>query len=428
MRFAHLADCHLGAWRDKTLKELNLQTFITALDSCVEQKVDFIIISGDLFDTTLPDLSIVKKAVDKIREVKDQGIPFYITCGSHDFAPNAVSIIDILTSSGLLTKIVDAEIIDEKVHLNFIEDPKTGAKITGLSGRRLGLEKKYYSILDTESLEKEKGFKIFAFHNAIIELRSPFANYPEGVPLSYFPKGFNYYAGGHVHEKIEKELPDYGLITYPGALFGSTFTDLEHTGKGEKRGFYVIDFDNKITNTQFIEVNLTEVIFKQISADKKNARQVEELLEKATNECQAKDKIALLKVTGELSLGKPSDINFNSIKQILLQKQAIYATINHYNLSTEEKLELKIKGENRQQIETNILHDMIGSFQIDPALKDEVKSIIEKKLTAQNGINFAKNLLRSLCIEKNEGEKKRDFEKRVLQNTLHLLDLGEVEK
>ena len=427
MRFAHLGDCHIGAWRDKKLKELNLQVFINTLDSCVDQKVDFIIISGDLFDTTLPDLTLVKKAVDKIKEVKDKGIPFYITYGSHDFAPNSVSIIDILTSSGLLKKVVDAEIVDEKVHLNFVQDPKTGAKMAGLSGRRLGLEKKYYNMLDIESLEKENDFKIFVFHNAIIELRSKTASYPEGVPISCFPKGFDYYAGGHVHENIEKEITDYGLITYPGSLFGSSFTDLEHTGKGEKRGFYIIDFEDKITNSQFIEVNICEVFFKQINADKKTARQVEEMLKKAASECEVKNKIALLKVTGELSIGKPSDINFNSIQQILLEKQAIFASINHYNLSTEEKLELKIKGENRQEIETKILDDMVYSFKIDPALKTKVKSKIENMLTEPNGMNLARNLLRSLCIEKNEGEKKRDFEKRVLQNTLHLLDLGEVE-
>ncbi|MCW4031145.1 MAG: DNA repair exonuclease [Candidatus Bathyarchaeota archaeon] len=428
MRFAHLADCHIGAWRDKKLKELNLQAFITALDCCVDKKVDFIIISGDLFDTTLPDLSIVKKAVDKIKEVNNQGIPFYITYGSHDFAPNAVSIIDILTSSGLLTKIVNAEINDEKVHLSFLEDPKTGAKVAGLSGRRLGLEKKYYTMLETETLEQEKGFKIFAFHNSIMELRSPAANYPEGVPLSSFPKGFDYYAGGHVHEKIEKELPDYGLITYPGTLFGSTFTDLEHTGKGYRRGFYVIDFEDKIDDIKFIDVCLNEVFFKQINADKKTAKQVEELLRNTANEAKVKDKIALLKVVGKLSLGRPSEVNFNSIKQILIEKQALYSNINRYSLSTEEKLELKIKGENRQEIETNLLHDVIGTFKIDPALHEKVKSRIEKKLTAQNGVNLAKNLLRSLCIEKNEGEKKRDFEKRVLQYTLPLLGLGETEQ
>lgn len=426
MRFAHFGDCHIGAWRDNKLKDLNLQAFIKTLDSCVDQKVDFIIISGDLFDTALPDLSIVKKAVDKIKEVKDQKIPFYINYGSHDFAPNSVSIIDILTSSGLLTKVVDAQIIDEKVNLNFVQDAKTGVKMAGLSGRRLGLEKKYYNMLDIESLEKENGFKIFVFHNAIIELRSKTATYPEGVPISCFPKGFNYYAGGHVHDNIEKEITDYGLIIYPGSLFGSTFTDLEHTGKGEKRGFYIVDFDKKITNYQFIEVCLNEVFFKQMNADKKTARQVEELLKKVAIECEVKNKIALLKVVGELSIGKSSDINFNSIKQILLEKQAIFASINHNNLSTEEKLELKIKGENRQEIETKILEDMVCSFKIDPALKTEVKSKIENMLTKQNGKKLASNLLRSLCTEKNEGEKKRDFEKRVLQNTLHLLDLVEV--
>jgi hypothetical protein len=116
----------------------------------------------------------------------------------------------------------------------------------------------------------------------------------------------------------------------------------------------------------------------------------------------------------------PCDTRFLSP---IFEKQAIYATINHYNISTEEKIELKIKGENRQEIETNMLHDIIGTFKIDPALKKEVKTKIQNKLTDQNGINLAKNLLRSLLLEKNEGEKKNDFEKRVLQNTLHLLEL-----
>ena len=84
-RFAHFADCHLGAWRDPKLKELNLSSFIKALDGCVSEKVDFIIISGDLFDTTLPDLAIVQRTVEKIKEVKDKGIPIYLTYGSHEF-------------------------------------------------------------------------------------------------------------------------------------------------------------------------------------------------------------------------------------------------------------------------------------------------------------------------------------------------------
>ena len=116
-RFAHFGDTHIGAWRDQKLKEMNMQAFIKALDECVEAKVDFVIIAGDLFDTTLPDLVLVQKAVEKIKEVKDKGIEFYLTYGSHDFAANSISIIDILNSAGLFTKVVNAEVIDEKVRL-----------------------------------------------------------------------------------------------------------------------------------------------------------------------------------------------------------------------------------------------------------------------------------------------------------------------
>ncbi len=423
-RFAHFGDCHLGAWRDQKLKEFNLTAFLKTLDGCVEEKVDFIIISGDLFDTTLPDLTLVKKAVEKIKEVKDKGIPIYLTYGSHDFAPNSTSIIDILNSSGLFKKIVEAEIENEKIKLKFTTDPQTKAKITGLSGRRLGLEKKYYTMLDSKKLESEKGFKIFAFHNAIIELRSPTASYPEGVPISSFPKGFDYYAGGHVHENLKHVMKEYGLIAYPGCLFGATFTDLEISAKGEKRGFFIIDFEDKINHVKFVEVKVVDVVFQQVNATKKTARQVEETLEEITNTSDFEGKIALLKIDGELLSGKPSDINFSSIKQTLYNRGAVVASISHYNLSTEEKnTPGQIKGENRQDIENKILSDIINSFKIDPTIKGPLRQKLEKALTSETGIKLSQNLLNSLKLEKQEGENKKDFEERVLKNTLYLLSL-----
>ena len=423
-RFAHLGDCHLGAWRDQKLKEINLSAFIQALDDCLSEKVDFIIISGDLFDTTLPDLAIVQKAVEKIREVKDKGIPTYLTYGSHDFAPNSISIIDILNSTGLFKKVVEAEVTNDKIQLRFVTDSKTGVKIAGLSGRRLGLEKKYFEMLESESLESELGFKIFVFHNAIIELRSPTASYPEGVPISNFPKGFDYYAGGHVHECLKHEVKGYGLFAYPGCLFGATFTDLELTAKGEKRGFFIVDFEDKIRNVRFVEIKASEVFFEEVNANKKTAKQIAETLSKIADEAEVKGKIALLKVDGELLSGKPSDINFTEIRQTLYDRGAIVANINHYNLSTEEKMNLgQVSGKSRQEIEAKIFTDMVNFFKIDPTLESSLKTKLEKALTQSAGVEFANNLLNSLKLEKQDGETKRDFEQRVLKNTLHLLNL-----
>jgi len=423
-RFAHLGDCHLGAWRDQKLKEINLSAFIQALDDCVSEKVDFIIISGDLFDTTLPDLAIVQKAVEKIREVKDKGIPTYLTYGSHDFAPNSISIIDILNSTGLFKKVVEAEVTKDKIQLRFVTDSRTGAKIAGLSGRRLGLEKKYFEMLESESLESEPGFKIFVFHNAIIELRTPTASYPEGVPISNFPKGFDYYAGGHVHESLKHEVKDYGLFAYPGCLFGATFTDLELTAKGQKRGFFIVDFEDKIKNVRFVEVKVCNVFFEEVNANKKTANQIALTLSRIAAEADVKGKIALLRIDGELLSGKPSDINFTEIRQTLYDRGAIVASINHYSLSTEEKMNLgQVSGKSRQEIETKIFTDMVNSFKIDPTLESSLKTKLEKALTQNAGVEFANNLLNSLKLEKQEGETKRDFEQRVLKNTLHFLNL-----
>ena len=50
MKFGHLADCHIGAWKDQKLRNANLNSFIKAIKICKEKKVDFILISGDLFN------------------------------------------------------------------------------------------------------------------------------------------------------------------------------------------------------------------------------------------------------------------------------------------------------------------------------------------------------------------------------------------
>ena len=93
--FAHLSDIHIGAFRQPALQNLVLKAFDDALDICVERGVDFVIVSGDLFDSNIPDMGLVNGAVRKIREVKDKGIQFYIVYGSHDFSPTQTSIVDI---------------------------------------------------------------------------------------------------------------------------------------------------------------------------------------------------------------------------------------------------------------------------------------------------------------------------------------------
>lgn len=421
-RFAHIADCHIGAWRDLRLRELNMKAFEMSMDVCIEEKVDFIIIAGDLFHVNVPDLGYVQRTVEKLREVRDRGIQIYVIYGSHDYNPNTVSIVDVLNSSGLFQKVVDAEFEDDKLVLSFFQDSKTKAKIVGLSGRTGTLERMYYTMLDRERLESEPGFKVFVLHSAIGELKPVSMAFLQGVPLSNLPQGFSYYAGGHIHKRIEETLEGYGHIVYPGPLFGATFTDLEDTAKGERRGFYLVDFNkNSVKQVQFIETSICDVTYSEVDADKKTANQVEQELFDLASTLEASGKIVLVRVKGTLSTGKVSDIDFRKVRNTILEQGAEYVFLNRRALTIEKGALRRVIGDSIEEIEGRLLRDSITSFTIDPTLNAEVQKLLKKCLASESGLQLASDLLKALKMQHLEGEKKATFEGRVLLEALRLL-------
>lgn len=421
-KFAHIADCHLGAQKYSELKELEIKAFENVMDKCMEEKVDFIVIAGDLFHSNLPDMGTVKQAARKLKIVKDNGIPVYINYGSHDFSPNETSIIDVITESGLLKKLFNAHVVEddtgrEKLKLEFITDKKTGAKLTGISGRKIGLDNVYYEMLDKKSLEDEEGFKIFVFHTSIKNLLPDFLSKMGGIDIKKLPKNFDYYAGGHIHKRVyETQFDDYNIITYPGPPFAGYPRDLEMSAKGEKRGFFIVEFDKKIRNVDFHELNLVKYKFMQFEADYKNSDQLyEEILsriKKYVISGKIEGRIIILKVKGELTGGKTSDINFHEIRKILKESGAVHVSINHYGLVSKEFTKIRVKGETTAEIEENLLLENISNIDLK-----------QKELNAKEGAELAINLLKTIRQNPKPNEKKSDYNRRILSGSLDVLDL-----
>lgn len=423
-KFAHMSDCHIGAWRDEKLRDLNLQAFEKAIDLCVEEKVDFILISGDLFDSNIPDLYQVKRAVEKLRSAKDKGINIYVIFGSHDYNPNTISMIDVLESANLFEKVAKGDYKGDKLKLHFVEDPRTGARLTGLQGRKVGLEREYFEALDVTPLEQEKAFKIFQFHSSVTELSPSYIPEASCVPLSLFPRGFDYYAGGNIHKKIEGNFSDYPIVAYPGPLFGTDFRDLEDMAQGERRGFFIVEFNDDIRSMRFVEINISDVVYQVFDVDKKTVRQVEELLVERAKDIDVKNKIILFRVAGMISSGRPVDIDFRRIKEILLERGAVYANINRYALKSKERIEVKVKGERKAEIEERVFIERISGFRIDPSIKNKkMRKLLESRLVGDKGIELARNLLDALKMERKEGETKTDFHSRVLHSALEVTQL-----
>ena len=404
MKFAHLADCHIGSWRDPKLKDISTIAFQRAADKCIEENVDFVLISGDLFNTSLPRIDNLKDAVSTFKKLKEKDISIYIIPGSHDYSPSGKTMLDVLETAGLFINVVKGEEIDGKIRLKFTIDKKTGAKITGMLGKRYSLEKEYYKNLILEHLEQEEGYKIFMFHSGIDELKPEDMQNIETQPISLLPKNFSYYAGGHVHIVKEAKIEGYGTIAYPGPLFPNSFSELE---KLERGGFYIME-NNALTWHPIQLYNIHKII---IDCSQKNPEQV---CDEIVNEIKGKEfinTIVLIRLFGSLGSGKPYDIDFKEIFAMLYNKSAYFVMKNTNSLTAKEFEEIKIGEKSVEDTEDAIIKEHLGQIKVSNMDIKKEELII-------------KEMIKALSTEKQEGETNADFEKRVKEEANKVLELG----
>ncbi|MDO8643049.1 MAG: exonuclease SbcCD subunit D [Candidatus Woesearchaeota archaeon] len=412
LTFAHLADTHIGSWRDEKMRQLSVAAFTKAVDICVQENVDFVLISGDFFDTSIPPIDKIKSAVIQLKRLKEKNILVYMISGSHDHSPSGKTMLDVLEEAGLFVNVVKGTIVDNKLRLAFTIDQKTGTRITGMLGKRGTLEKSFYEQLDREFLEQEikgkQGHHIFMFHSALNEFKPENNQAQESMPVSLLPRGFNYYAGGHVHMVFHRDetANGYGIITYPGPTFPCDFKEIEELKRG---GMYIVTFDGTSTRAVWKQIEVVPVESITISCNHQSAEATEEELRKKIAACEhagtIRNCIITIRIAGTLRAGKLSDIRFNDIIEHLYHTGAFFVMKNTSAVTSPEFEEIKRKPEQTvEQIQESAINEHLGQIPIEGLGKEE-----EKELT--------KKLLGIFSAEKNEGETTADFEKRMVEQT-----------
>jgi len=399
MKFAHLADCHVGGWKEPKLKELGNRAFSEATALCIREKVDFVLIAGDLFNSSIPAIDSLKVVVDKLRELRDSSIAVYAIAGSHDFSPSGKTMLDVLESAGLLVNVGKEDVSAGKTKLNFTVDKKTGAKIAGLLGKKGGLEKNLFASLEKPNLGEGKEFKIFMFHTTIDELKPKEMEFVDSVSVSLLPKGFDYYAGGHVHIVGSTALAA-GKVVYPGPLFPNSFSELEKLGSG---GFCIFD-NGKLRQ---MKIELKPVVSIAIDCGNKSPAAAEESIRQALEKAELKDAIVALRLSGVLASGKTTDINLKSLFEFALEKGAYLVLKNANQLASRDFSEVKVSSDSVEEIEQKIVAELAGKSKLFDAAA-------EKKLIEQLMIAFS--------VEKQEGEKQADFDDRLEKAVSKLIE------
>jgi len=233
----------------------------------------------------------------------------------------------------------------------------------------------------------------------------------ECIPISFFPRNFNYYAGGHIHSRIEKNENGYGLFTYPGTTFGWNYNDLENTANGEERGFFIIDFDKEINGVEFVKTMSNDVKLFELDADGKTADDVKKMLEEIPDENNFENCVVLIKVKGVLASGKGSDINMQPMREKIYGKGAVNVFINRNALLSKEFDDIKIKADDRETMEERIFREHIR-------LCD---SYSLTSLKGAQGVETAKAVLNATKDGKKDNETKNDYADRLAAKVAHIL-------
>jgi len=385
MKFAHISDVHLGGWKQQPLQDLNFQSFRMAVDICIEKKPDFILISGDLFDSAYPSIETLKEAFFEFKRLKEAKLPCFIIAGSHDYSISGKTFLDVLEKAGFCKNVVNIEENKEKIIINPVIYGNVA--IYGYPGKKSGLE--------IEELRKIKFndapgmFKIFMLHTTIDKAKGILPI--DSISCEELPKA-DYYALGHLHIDFQ-----YQNFVYPGPIFPNNFQELEDLQHG---GFYIVDTDLE-NPLQKVELKIKESIL--IDVEVRNALNATEQIISEIEKRDVEDKIILLRVRGELETGNNSDIKFSQIEETAMRKKAYFLLKNTHELKTKEvEMDIEIKN-------------------IDNIEEESIKLYSEQNPSPFNFNALIPQLIHSLSIDKQEGEKIESFTNRLLEESKKIL-------
>jgi len=399
-KFAHISDVHLGGWKQQPMQDLNSQSFKKTIDICINSKLDFVLIAGDLFDSAYPPIEILKETFSEFRRLKESNIPCFIIAGSHDYSVSGKTFLDVLERAGFCKNVTDFEVIerqrfpsprDSESHKEkdtIILNPTLygGVAIYGYPGKKSGLE---IDDLRRIKLNDAPGmFKILMLHTTIDKAKGTLPI--DALETDLIPKA-DYYALGHLHIDFQ-----YQNFIYPGPVFPNNFQELEDLRYG---GFYIIDTESD-NSLRKIEIKIKEV--ESVEIEIKNALSATEKIINELKNRDLEDKIVLLRIRGELENGKVSDIKFSKIEEFVREKEAYFLLRNTHDIKSKE-----------------------AEMELDIGDTEDIEEETIKVYSSQNPSDFNKlisQIMNVFSIEKQEDEKSEVFINRLLDGTKRVLE------
>lgn len=401
--FAHLADAHVGAWaRNPALRDRLREAVLRAIEVARERDVEFLLVSGDLFHTPVPEPSEVAPVAAALRRFVQSGRRVYVIYGSHDYVAHRTSWLDVLSEAGVFVRVAPEAVRadGERWSLPWTEDVPTGARIAGISGRSHGLDREYYRSMDSGAFEAEPGLRIFQFHAGVEEyLPAHLRDKIKGVRVEDLPAGIDYYAGGHIHFTYEGTGPGGGLLVNPGAVFGTSRTDIENGEAGRThRGVVIVTVAGGKPRAEFVDtLERGQILTLEVDINGAAPETISDLIAARIREAApAAGTLVLPRLHGTLLGGRASSLDLATAREAL-GREGITIQVDARNVES-----------SLDSISSGVSESTVEAEEIARLLADgpELPAWIRKG----EGGPLVRELLAELGIPKEEGQSTLDYD------------------
>jgi len=197
VKVIHTSDLHLGTTfkvlRDKSKWHRSdcQKVFSNIIDLCMSEKVNALLIAGDLFDSSEPPKSLVKFVIDGFERLKENKVNVFISSGNHDPYKKGSVWSEYKFPSNVI--VFDSNDLEPK-------------RIGDLTVYGLAYTNDTKEPLKNFKAEDEENFKVGLVHGSTTNIaweEQPEAGYRRILKTHLDRSNFDYIALGHYHDLLE---------------------------------------------------------------------------------------------------------------------------------------------------------------------------------------------------------------------------------
>jgi DNA repair exonuclease SbcCD nuclease subunit len=214
IKFIHAADIHLDSplrglesYEGAPVEEIRGATrkaFVNLINLALEEKVSFVVISGDLYDGDWKDYNTGLFLLTQLSKLSSQGIPVFIAKGNHDAESKMTR--DLRPPEGI-------KIFSSRAPETFILEDLDVA----IHGQSFATAAVTRDLASSYPPPKPGLFNIGVLHTSV-NGREGHENYAPCTVDTLQSKGYDYWALGHVHKR--EVLSEDPWIVFPGNIQG----------------------------------------------------------------------------------------------------------------------------------------------------------------------------------------------------------------